>query len=115
MNKVIASASIVVGNTTTNPIQLNSYIPTGLIISGSVVTSSALTFLVSDDGTTYYPLYDDLSSEVSLVDANVARAYKLDATVFSAWNFMKIREGNSASAVAQATYNALFKLIMQPF
>lgn len=115
MNRQYVSASVVVGNTTTNPISLNSWVPTSLIVSGSVLTGTSLTFVVSDDNVTYYPLFDETSTEVSLTFAGSPRAYNLNPSNFWGWNFLKIREGTSASAKAQATYDALLKIAIQPF
>ena len=115
MDRRYVSASIVIGNTTTNPIQLNSWVPTAIISTGSVITGTSLTFVVSDDGDTYYSLYDDTSTEISLTFAGSPRAYKLNPSNFWGWNFMKIREGTSASAKAQATYDAPIKVTLQPF
>ena len=62
--KTIAS-SFVVGQTTSEAITLNNSTLMGVTISGSKITGTAMTFLVSTDGTNYYSLYDDSSAEVS--------------------------------------------------
>ena len=113
-SKIIkTSASIVVGNTTSNAIVLNQMTPVSLMTSASVITGTAITFLVSTDGTTYVPLYDETSTEVSLTAAASSRAWGLAIKAFFGWPFMKIRLGTSASAKAQATYDAPFSLLLE--
>jgi hypothetical protein len=100
----ITTGSIVVGQTQSNAIQLNEGTLCG-ITTGSNVTGTVMTFMVSDDGTSFFPLYDPTSTEVSLTITTAARAYSLSLQNFYPWNFVKARLGNSASSVAQATVN----------
>ena len=100
--KTIAS-SFVVGQTTNGAITLNNSTLMGVTISGSKITGTAMTFTVSTDGTNYYALYDDTSTEVSLTVTTAARSYIIDPKAFLPWSFVKARLGTSASAVAQAT------------
>jgi len=102
--KTIAS-TFVVGQTTSGSIVLNNSTLMGVTISGSKITGTAMTFLVSTDGTNYYSLYDDTSTEVSVTVTTAARSYIVDPKVFLPWSFVKARLGTSASAVAQATAN----------
>lgn len=115
MGQINISASIVAGNTTTNAIQMNNYDAVGMIVSASTLTATTLTFLVGNDGTNFYPLYDDSSTEVSISASKVARAYSLPIDAFFGWNFMKVREGTSASAVAQATYDVPITIVTRSF
>lgn len=108
------SGSIVVGQTTSNALFLDNKAPVALVLSGSVVTGTKLSFLVSNDDATYLPMYDETSTEFSLTVTNAARVYSLPATKFWGWNSMKVYEGVSASAVAQATYNVLFDIVLMP-
>jgi hypothetical protein len=113
-SKIIkTSASIVIGATTSNPIVLNEMTPVALMTSASVVTGTAITFLVSTDGNTYVPLYDETSTEVSLTNTTAARAWSLPVKNFLGWTFMKVRLGTSASAKAQATYDAPISLLLE--
>lgn len=111
MAKYITDATILIGNTQSNSIFLNETVPTGFIVSGSVITGSLVSFLVSTDNTNFYPLYDNTSTEVSLVVTSASRAYSLSPEAFMGWGFVKFRLGTSASAKAQATYNAELKII----
>jgi hypothetical protein len=111
MAQIIINAGISVGGSTSGVVQLNAFNPVGLITTGSTTTASLVSFLVSTDGTSYYPLYGSDSAEVSLVVAGAARAYVLDYSNFIPWNFMKIREGTSASSVLQKTYEARFDIV----
>lgn len=105
------SGSIVVGQTTSNALILGeNKTPLG-ITTGSNITATALTFLVSTDGLTYYPLYDNTSTEVSLTVTTAARAYSMQPLNTWSWRYLKVREGNSASAVAQKTVDTLFTLV----
>jgi len=108
-NQNYTAASIVIGNSITNAIQLNQASALG-ITTGSSLTSTTLTFMVSVDGSNFYSLYDDSSIEVSLTTASVVRAYNLPIAKFYPWNWFKIREGTSASPVNQATINSLFTI-----
>ena len=105
MNRSNISGSFVVGNTTTNPVQLNARNLSGITITGSCITGTSMTFLVSTDGTNFYPLYSDSSAEISLTTGSFARSYNVNSLDFAPWGWVKARLGNSASAVAQATYN----------
>ena len=105
------SASIVVGNTTTDTIILGeNNTPVGLTTQANI-TSGSLTFLVSKDNQTFLPLYDSDSNEISLTVTSASRAYELLPLQTWAWRFMKIREGTSASSVAQASSNTLFTIV----
>lgn len=111
MAKYKTNASFLVGQTETNTVFLNEGVLTGIVIAGSTITGSTLTFLVSHDGQTFYPLYDSDSTEVTLTVAGSPRGYNLNPSTFMPWNFVKGRLGNSASAVA-ATSNASLVFIM---
>jgi hypothetical protein len=100
--KSVASVTLEVGDTISSTISLNGWTPTGLIVSGSSLTASKLTFLVSNNDLDFYSLYDQ-TAEISVTTGSYLRAYSLDWTKMQGWKFMKIRSGTSASAVAQAT------------
>jgi len=109
-NMISTSASIAVGQSTTTAIELNANSILG-ITTASNVTGSAITFLVSVDGTNYFSLYDDTSTEVALIlSASATRAYNLPINTFYPWNHVKIREGTSASPVNQQTNNIIFNI-----
>lgn len=98
--------TIPVGQTTSGSIFLNEGALIGLAISGSIITGSLVTFLVSNDnGVNFNSLYDADSAEVSLTVTSASpRNYALNPTHFIGWDIVKLRLGTSASAVAQATY-----------
>jgi hypothetical protein len=106
MAKYRESSMFVVGQSETSAIKLNERTVTGFIVSGSTITGTAVTFLVSFDGIIFYPLYDYDSSEVSITVAGSARGYNLNPLLFTPWNHIKARLGTSASAVLQTTYDA---------
>lgn len=97
----IVSASFVVGESESSPIQLNEGTLAGITITGSSLTATSVTFLGSTDGTNYYPLHDEESEEVTLTTGSVARGYSVDTNTFFPWNWIKAREGTSASPVNQ--------------
>lgn len=111
MAKYSNIATISVGNTESNIIYLNEKIPTGFIVSGSVITGSLVSFLISSDGVNFYPLYDSSSTEVSLVVSTTPKAYNLNPEVFMGWNFIKTRLGTSGSPKAQTTNIAQVEII----
>jgi hypothetical protein len=105
----IVTGSFVIGNSQTNAIQLNEGTLAG-ITTGSNLTSGTLTFLVSDDGTNFFPLYNE-STEYSITTGSatnpVAKCISFPIAVWWPWNFVKARLGNSASPVNQVTANSL--------
>lgn len=105
----IISGSFVVGQSESNAVQLNEGTLVGLTVSGSTLSASSVTFLASADGVTYLPLYDDTGTEVALTVSTAARNYTLDPSVFFPWNFIKARQGTSASAVLQAGQDTLLQ------
>lgn len=112
MAKYKENGTFVVGQSQTGVIKLNERTLTGFIVSGSTITGTSVTFLVSFDGINFYPLYDYDSSEVSITTAGSARGYNLNPLLFTPWNHIKARLGTSASAVNQATYDAEVEFIM---
>lgn len=110
---IMTSASIIIGATTSGSITLNQMTPVALMTSASVITGTSITFLVSTDNSTYVPLYDETSTEVSLTFSGSPRAWGLPIKNLFGWPFMKVRLGTSASAKAQATYNAPITLLCE--
>ena len=107
------SASFVVGNSQTNPIYTNEDSLIGLVFTGGSIaaTGSQVSFMVSPDGTNYYPLFDYNGTEVTMPVSASNRAYNLNHDVFESWNYVKIRLGTSTSAVLQTTYDLSLTLI----
>lgn len=68
-------------------------------------TAAALTFLASNDGTTYGPVYDDSGTEATIASANVValRCVGVDvlAGVLAGFRYLKLRSGTAASPVNQ--------------
>jgi hypothetical protein len=104
-----ASGSIVIGNSQSNCIQFNELTAVGLT-TGSNITGTTLSFLVSNNNIDFYPLYDSTGTEVTISASSVARSYALSPLVFFPWNFMKLREGTSSSAVLQSGVDTSFKI-----
>jgi hypothetical protein len=111
MAKYKESGTFVVGQSETSTIKLNERVLTGVIITGSTTSGSLITFLVSENGTDFYPLYDSTGTEVYLTVTTVGRAYNLNPEVFMPWNYVKARLGTSSSAVLQATRDSEIEFI----
>lgn len=77
------------------------------IVMPSVWTSANLTFQVShDNGVNWSNLYDQNGNEKTIVAA-AARTIFVDPVEFSAFSFIKVRSGTSASPVAQGQESAI--------
>lgn len=108
-------STFVVGQSETPVALLNENSLSGIIVTGSSITGTKITFLVSNDNTTFYPLYNSTSEEVSITTTTSARAYSLEPKDFLPWLYVKARLGTSASAVLQATIDQSVELIMENF
>jgi hypothetical protein len=115
MAKYSTTATFVAGatatGTQTTAVTLNEKVLTGIVVSGSIITGSYITFLVSNDGTTFYPLYDSSNTEVTLIPTSASRAFNVNPENFLPWSFVKARLGTSASPKAQATYDTTIEFI----
>jgi hypothetical protein len=108
----IIDTTIVTGSTVTDSIKLNELMLVGLISTGSYMSGSMVSFLVSIDDVTFLPLYNSDGTEVTFSSTNgKIQAWALDPNDFYAWNFIKVREGTSASAIAQATQPLPLKIV----
>jgi len=107
----VITGSFVVGQSQTNSVLMNENTLVGLTVTGSYLAASEITFLVSDDNSSFYPMYDSSSDEVSLTTGSYARSYSLDAESFFAWDYVKARQGNSASALNQTIRDIDIKFI----
>jgi hypothetical protein len=113
MAKYKVNKTFVVGQSETEVVFMNERVLTAFVVTGSTLSSTNITFLVSASGsTTFYPLYDDAGAEVTLTSGSYARAYNLNPDEFMAWDFVKARLGTSASAVNQATYSVDIQFIL---
>jgi len=107
----VITGSFVIGQSQTNSILMNENTLVGLTVTGSYLTASEITFLVSTDNTNFYPMYNSSSTELSITTGSYARSYSLDAESFFAWDYVKARQGNSASAVNQTEKDIDVKFI----
>lgn len=110
----VIEKTIGIGETQTDSIPQNEQRLVG-ITAGSNITAGDIGFLVSLDGENFSSLYNELFSssvEVLLTSASYVRGFVFDPMVMSPWTHVKIREGTSASAVAQSASDgpAVFKL-----
>lgn len=105
MAKYKESGTFVVGQSQTSAVTLNERVVTGLIVTDNVISGSLVSFLVSMDGLTYYPLFDNNNTEVAITVSTTPKAYSLNPELFMAWDFIKARLGTSGSAVLQTAAN----------
>jgi hypothetical protein len=99
------TATISSGQTISAGVNLFGTRLVGLVVPAGL-TSTALTFLVSDDGITYYPLMQNVDGDVLTITVDAtAKAYPLNPWIFAAWSFIKLVGGSIEAA------DRTFKLI----
>lgn len=81
------------------------------LITPAAWTAAAITFKVSMDGVTYYPLMDDTGTEVIIPSASIptgaAWACALDPADFVAWKYVKVQSGTNAANTNQGADRAV--------
>lgn len=105
MPKYKENGTFVVGQSQTSAITMNERVLTGFIVSDNVISGSLVSFLVSVDGLTYFPLFDNNNTEVAITVSTTPKAYSLSPELFMAWDFIKARLGTSGSAINQTSAN----------
>lgn len=71
-------------------------------------TAAALSFAVSHDGVTFYPVSDQDGEVVIPADVAVAgAAVAIDPALLAGWRFIKVRSGTAGAAVAQGASRTL--------
>lgn len=69
------------------------------VITPSVLSQATMNFQVSNDGTTFYPLYDYTNTLVALtVGTALASAYYVDPTKFLAYRYVQAKMGGAEAA-----------------
>lgn len=84
----ITTTTIAAAGTTSGAVSLGGTVPCG-IITPAALDGSAISFLVSLDDVTYYPMSIDGATTESQ-DIGVGLAIGLDPRQFQAWLFLKI-------------------------
>lgn len=82
----------------------------------SAWTAAALSFMVSNDGSTYVPLYDqgvEVTIPSSLIGTAEARSFALDPTQFLGFRYVKVRSGVNGAAVNQGAERVI-TLVWRP-
>lgn len=69
----------------------------GLIIPASM-TSTALTFNVSNDGSTFVPLKDTTNAAISITIDSSAAAYPLVPMDFIGWRYLQVVAGSAEAS-----------------
>jgi hypothetical protein len=79
----------------------------GLRLGGFIMpaawTAADLTFLVSDDNVTFYPLFNDEKTEAKITLPVAGDAYSFDVLsgILAPWRYFKFRSGVKGAAVNQ--------------
>lgn len=92
------TATIAATGTKTDAIEIAGCSLIGLV-TPAALTSTSITFEVSNDGSTFYSLYDSNGSQVSL-NVSTGVAYSMDPQWFAPWRYMKI-VGDSSEAASR--------------
>lgn len=85
------------GTTSTAMALPQDYYPAGLIIP-AMTTSTTLSFTVSTDGVTYYPLHSTDGTIYTITFANTT-AVTLDPSKFYAWEYIKVVVPNAQTGI----------------
>jgi hypothetical protein len=76
------------------------------LVTPAAWTAADITFDVSKDGTTWFPLFDNAGAEVKIPSASIptgaGQAFALLSTIFQGWSWLRVRSGVSATPVNQA-------------
>lgn len=94
-----ATATIANGESLSGAVDLNGESLWGIIMP-SAWTTAVITFSVSNDNVTYYPLRYN-GSEHQQAEAAASVAITIDPVILNPGRYVKVRSGTSASAVAQ--------------
>lgn len=90
-----AGASGISGDVDLGPYRLG-----GIAIPATWVSATAITFQVSADGVTWYNLYDEVGSEVS-VTVTASRVVRLTLADWLGVRYVRVRSGTSGTPVNQ--------------
>lgn len=86
------------------------------LITPAAWTAAPITFKVSMDDVTYYPLMDDTGTEVIIPSASIptgaAWACALDPADFIAWRYVKVQSGTNAANTNQGAARTI-KLVFR--
>lgn len=64
----------------------------------AALTSTAITFQGSNDGTTYVPIKDSVSGAAISVTVTTSSGYSLNPSQFAGWRFIKVVGGSAEGA-----------------
>jgi hypothetical protein len=114
-NTIYVTATIGAGSSISNAINTNQFVVDS-ITTGSNTSGSTLTFLVSNDGTTFFPLYTNANVEYSILSGSAPnaapRAYYVADDALDSFRSFKICLGTSASRINQVTDPAIFAVAL---
>jgi hypothetical protein len=85
---------------------LGGRIPT-IIMMPAEWTAAGLTFQGSHDGTTYYDLYDEDGTELT-IPTSATRRIIISPTHFTDHKYLKVRSGTAATAIAQGAERIIY-------
>lgn len=70
-------------------------------------TTAGISFQVSVDGLTFYPLLDPGGAEVTAAAVPASRAVSVDPSLFLGWGYLRVRSGTDAAPAAQTAASTL--------
>lgn len=73
------------------------------------LTGTLLTFLVSNDGTNFYTLYDEDNDPIALVVNTAAGAQRIQADDLAGWGYVKIK--SNATEVAERNFKLMLYIV----
>jgi hypothetical protein len=103
LNKSAAQVTIANGQSLSAPVNLGNKTLCAIVVP-TPWTAAALSFQASDDGgVTWQNLFDVTGTEVSIPSASVVAGQRISVNpaIFASVDFVKIRSGTNAAAVAQ--------------
>ena len=97
-NLRVSTLTIANGATTSSTLTLeNNRVPLA-VITPSSMTGSTLTFQASDDGSTFYPLFNEGSSYSLTISTSVARHYGLARQPMEGVKYFQVVSGSTEGA-----------------
>lgn len=97
-NLRVSTLTIANGATVSSTLTLeNNRVPLA-VITPAAMTGSALTFNASDDGSTFYPLYNESSSYSVTIGTSTARHYALARQPMEGVKYFQVVSGSAEGA-----------------
>jgi hypothetical protein len=101
-SKTTASVTIANGAALSGAVNLSDKVLTAIIVPATW-TAASLTFQASEDGVTWYDMFDSAGNEETILSANVVagRRMYVDPSDFASVDYIKVRSGSTGTPVNQ--------------